>query len=125
MVAEDRVEGGGLRYTVKFTRRAERLLSYLPKHRQNTARDAALERLASEPRKQDTNRKLLKSNPEDNIPTEYWELRVGDLRNCYEVIDEPSTVYVIAVGLKFRERYRFGDEFVSSEDLVQWLSQDS
>jgi len=40
-----------------------------------------------------------------------WELRIGSLRVCYEVVsDEPDVVRILAVGQKKRNRILVGNQ---------------
>ena len=44
-------------------------------------------------------------------PVAPWELRIGKLRVYYDVADIPeSTVYIRAVGIKYRKRVIIGGE---------------
>jgi mRNA-degrading endonuclease RelE of RelBE toxin-antitoxin system len=43
-------------------------------------------------------------------PLASWELRIGDLRVCYDVTEEPQTVTVVAVGIKTGNRVIIGGE---------------
>jgi hypothetical protein len=46
-------------------------------------------------------------------PMAPWELRIGNLRVYYDVVDEPeATVHVRAIGVKERNRVRIGGEVV-------------
>ena len=45
-----------------------------------------------------------------------WELRIGNLRVYYAVAEESSTVVILAVGVKVRERVRIGGKDSSDED---------
>lgn len=52
------------------------------------------------------NRKPMRPNP-----VAPWELRIGKLRVYYDVADIPeSTVYIRAVGIKYRKRVIIGGE---------------
>ena len=93
-------------YTVEFAESVEDHLRAL------TARDrattlAAIERqLVHEPLKETRNRKPLRPNP-----VAPWELRVGELRVFYEVLDsDTGVVRVLAVGRKRRDTLMIGGE---------------
>jgi hypothetical protein len=46
-------------------------------------------------------------------PLAPWELRLGDLRVYYDVVEEPEQlVIVLAVGRKIRSQVQVGDEVV-------------
>lgn len=64
--------------------------------------------LTHEPLKETRNRKPLRPNP-----IAPWELRVGPLRVFYDVaVGPPSTVQVLAVGVKDRNVLRIGGQEV-------------
>ena len=93
-------------YTVEFAESVEDHLRAL------TARDrattlAAIERQqVHEPLKETRNRKPLRPNP-----VAPWELRVGELRVFYEVLDsDTGVVRVLAVGRKRRDTLMIGGE---------------
>jgi hypothetical protein len=44
-------------------------------------------------------------------PVAPWELRIGNLRVYYDVVEVPgSIVYIRAVGIKYRDRVMIGGE---------------
>lgn len=46
-------------------------------------------------------------------PVAPWELRIGTLRVYYDVQEEPEQVVKVrAVGVKYRNRLRIGDEVI-------------
>lgn len=46
-------------------------------------------------------------------PVAPWELRIGNLRVYYDVEEVPEeVVYILAVGLKERNRVRVGEEVI-------------
>lgn len=52
------------------------------------------------------NRKPMRDNP-----LAFWELRIGDFRVYYDVVEDPEqVVHIRAVGVKRRNRVRFGNE---------------
>jgi mRNA-degrading endonuclease RelE of RelBE toxin-antitoxin system len=70
--------------------------------------DAVDEQLVHEPTVETRNRKPMRPNP-----VAPWELRIGDLRVYYDVIDSPeAVVHVPAVGVKERDVVRIGGEVV-------------
>ncbi len=55
------------------------------------------------------NRKPMRPNP-----VAPWELRIGALRVYYDVEDEPEpVVYILAVGIKERNKVKIGKEVIS------------
>jgi mRNA-degrading endonuclease RelE of RelBE toxin-antitoxin system len=68
--------------------------------------DAVDEQLTHQPTVETRNRKPLRPNP-----IAPWELRIGDLRVCYDVEDDPeSIVHVRAIGVKQHNELRIGGE---------------
>jgi len=68
--------------------------------------DAISEQLVYQPTVETKNRKLMRENI---LAT--WELRVGQLRVYYDVIDEPEQlVSVEAIGVKMRNQVYFNGE---------------
>jgi len=62
--------------------------------------------LAHQPLIETRNRKPRRPNP-----LAPWELRIGNLRVYYDVVEVPeSIVYIRAVGIKYRNRVMIGDE---------------
>ena len=62
--------------------------------------------LAHQPLIETRNRKPMRPNP-----VAPWELRIGNLRVYYDVVEVPeSIVYIRAVGIKYRNRVMIGDE---------------
>lgn len=50
-------------------------------------------------------------------PLTPWELRVGDLRVCYDVEEEPgAVVYINAVGIKKRNQVRIAGDVTTCKD---------
>mgnify|MGYP001588091135 CR=1 FL=1 len=76
--------------------------------RQSTAvLDTVLRQLSHQPTTATRNRKLLRAN--DLAP---WELRIGDLRVYYEVMEPKRVVLIKGVGVKDRQRVTIGGEEV-------------
>ena len=70
--------------------------------------DAVDRQLAHEPYKETRNRKPMRPNP-----VAPWELRIGSLRVYYEAHEKPEpTVFILAIGVKERNRVRIGKDFV-------------
>ena len=69
--------------------------------------DAVEQQLTNQPTVQTKNRKRMRPNP---VAT--WELRVGKLRAYYDVLTDPATVVVVAVGIKDRSTLRIGGEVI-------------
>lgn len=66
--------------------------------------DSVEEQLAHQPQIETTHRKRMRPNP-----VAPWELRIGDLRVYYDIIDEAEpSVLVLAVGLKRRSAVWIG-----------------
>jgi hypothetical protein len=65
--------------------------------------DSVDEQLPHEPTIEPQNRKEMRPNPLAS-----WELRIGDLRVCYDVTEDPQTVAVVATGIKRGNRVFIG-----------------
>jgi hypothetical protein len=66
--------------------------------------DAVDEQLAHEPGVETRNRKPMRPNP-----ISPWELRIGDLREYYDIVVAPvKLVTILAVGIKDRNRVLIG-----------------
>jgi hypothetical protein len=64
--------------------------------------------LAVEPSVVTRNRRRMRANPLAG-----WELRIGDLRVYYDVLDDPEPlVQIVAVGIKERNNVRVGGEVI-------------
>ncbi len=71
-----------------------------------TVLDTVDEQLMFQPTVETRNRKPMRPNP-----LAPWELRIGDLRVYYDVMEEPEPMVLIrAVGLKERNRVRIAGE---------------
>ena len=55
--------------------------------------------LSHQPQRESRNQKLLRPNP-----LAPWELRVGNIRIFYEVIEDQSLVRILAIGCKIRDK---------------------
>ena len=70
--------------------------------------DSVERQLTYEPMVETRNRKPMRPNP-----VAPWELRIGNLRVYYDVEDDPEPkVYVLAIGVKMRNRVRIGGEII-------------
>jgi len=73
-----------------------------------TVLDSVDVQLTTQPTVETRNRKPMRPNP-----IAPWELRIGNLRVYYDVLEEPEKiVYILAVGLKKRNEVRIGKEVV-------------
>lgn len=83
-------------YAVVFADRVAAHLQWLRAHERAAVFAAIEKQLVHEPLMPTPRRKPLRPNPIGP-----WELRVGDLRIFYDVVDDPrATVQVLAVGRK-------------------------
>jgi len=81
-------------------------MRWLTARQQTIVLDAVDRQLLNQPNVETRNRKPMRPNP-----VAPWELRIGNLRVYYEVNNDPeSTVVVLAVGIKDRDRVRIGGE---------------
>lgn len=95
-------------YGIEFTDVADGHLSRLSARERKIVLDSLEEQLAYEPTKETRNRKHLRPNP-----LAPWELRLGDLRVYFDVVEKPRRVVTIqAVGIKDRGRVLIGGEEV-------------
>jgi len=95
-------------YRIGYSPEAETHLRALTAGQRSTVLDAVDERLAHEPAVETRNRKPMRPNP-----VAPWELRIGTLRVYYDVQEEPEQVVKVrAVGIKYRNRLRIGDEVI-------------
>jgi mRNA-degrading endonuclease RelE of RelBE toxin-antitoxin system len=96
-------------YEIEFAESVKAQLKNLSARERNLIFDAIEEQLVSEPLTPARNRKLLRPNP-----LAPWELRLGDLRIFYEVVDEePNLVRVLAIGKKEGNQLFIGGQEVS------------
>ena len=78
-------------------------LQALPAHDQSMLLDAIEQQLRHQPDHETRNRKPLRPNTLAG-----WELRVRDFRIFYDIVPDEITVYVIAIGIKERNRLLIG-----------------
>lgn len=100
-----------MRYRIEYTKETKGHLQALSARQRSILLDAVEAQLADQPAVQTRNRKRMRPNV---LAT--WELRVGNLRVYYEVIEgAPPTVVVRAVGVKERKQVRIGGRQVGDE----------
>ena len=101
-------------YSIEITRDALDHVRALPKKHRALVLQTVRTRLTHEPTTENRNRKLL------TLPAPfgaYWELRFGPhnrFRAFYTI--EGTTVLIVAIGVKHRERLRIGHEEVRSRE---------
>ena len=95
-----------MKYKVAFAETVVEHIRFLTAAERKRVLDAIERQLGREPLLETRNRKPLRPNP-----LAPWELRVGSLRVFYEVANEqPDTVRVLAIGKKYRQFLRIGDQ---------------
>ena len=95
-------------YRIEYSPDAEDHLRTLTARQQAIVLDAVDRQLVHRPTVETRNRKPMRPNP-----VAPWELRIGDLRVYYDVEEDPEpVVYVLAVGIKQRNRVRIGREVI-------------
>jgi mRNA-degrading endonuclease RelE of RelBE toxin-antitoxin system len=93
---------------IEFATAVEEHLQSLSARQRGLVFDGIEQHLAHQPALETRNRKPMRPNP---LAT--WELRLGDLRVYYRIVDEPKKiVQVAAVGVKKREQIWIGGEKV-------------
>ena len=96
-------------YKVEFAESVREHLQKLTAHQRVKVLDAIEKQLVHEPLTETRNRKLLRPNP-----LAPWELRIGNLRIFYEVApEEPTTVRILAIGIKKGNRLFIAGEEIS------------
>jgi mRNA-degrading endonuclease RelE of RelBE toxin-antitoxin system len=89
-----------LAYEIEFAPEVEKHLKVLTARQRTIVYDGIESQLTNQPFVETRNRKLMRPNP-----LAPWELRLGDLRVYYRVIEEPKKIVEIAaVGIKQREQ---------------------
>lgn len=86
-------------YEIRFEIGAKRDLAALPAYHRSILRDAIVDQLQYEPAVPTRHRKALDINP-----FAAWELRVGEWRILYDVMEDSATVIIVAVGRKVHDR---------------------
>jgi len=95
-----------LPYTIEYSPEAEGHLRALTARQRATVFDTVDEQLTYQPTVETRHRKPMRPNL-----LAPWELRMGDLRVYYDVMEEPEPMVLIrAVGLKERNRVRIAGE---------------
>jgi mRNA-degrading endonuclease RelE of RelBE toxin-antitoxin system len=95
-----------LPYRITYSAEARGHLRGLTARQRRIVLDTVDEQLLHQPRVRTRNRKPMEENP-----LAEWELRIGDLRVYYQVIEEPEPeVQIRAVGIKIRNRVYIGGE---------------
>ncbi len=101
-------------YRIDYSPAAEDHLRALTARQRAIVFDTIDEQLKDQPAVETRNRKPMRPNP-----LAPWELRIGDLRVYYDVqgaseVEEPSEsrVFILAVGIKDRNRLIIGGEEV-------------
>ena len=85
-----------MRFEIRYTPEAFDHLRSLSKAKQTMVLDSVDEQLQHQPNLETRKRKVLRPNP-----LAPWELRLGEVRVFYEVIETPTPVVMIkAVGVK-------------------------
>ena len=96
-------------YRIEYSPEVEDHLRWLTARQQRTVLDAVDTHLSYQPTVETRNRKPMRPNP-----LAPWELRIGVLRVYYDVEAEPDpVVFVLAVGVKTRNRVRIGGEVIA------------
>lgn len=90
-------------FEIEYTDDAWQHLAGLKAYERRIVVDAVDAQLLHQPMIETRRRKLLRPNP-----LAPWELRIGDLRVLYDVIDSDRKVVVIAVGKKRGDRLDIG-----------------
>ena len=90
-------------YTAKFGPDASNHLRSLRAYDRAIVMAAIAQHLPHEPNFETRHRKLLATNP-----LAQWELRVGDFRVLYDVIESVSEIRVVAIGRKQHDRLFIG-----------------
>jgi mRNA-degrading endonuclease RelE of RelBE toxin-antitoxin system len=87
-------------FEIDYTRDADLDLRFEGRMAEATIRRAARRYLLDQPSVPATNRKPMRPNPLGAV----WELRLGEWRVYYDVLDAARVVRILRVGRKVRER---------------------
>ena len=90
-------------YRIEYSREAIRHLRQLTARERSIVIDTVDQQLTHEPTVETQNRKEMLPNDLAS-----WELRIGDLRVYYEVLEAEQLVNVVAIGIKRRNRVFIG-----------------
>lgn len=97
-----------MQHRIEYSPDAEEHLHRLAARQRRIVMDGVDEQLVHEPTTETRNRKRMRPNP-----LAPWELRLGNLRVYYDVVEYPdSLVIVVAVGRKVRNQVFIGDEAI-------------
>ena len=95
-------------YTIEYSPDAEDHLRALTARQRTIVLDSVDEQLNNQPTVKTRNRKPMR--PDSRFP---WELRIGNLRVYYDVVEEfKPMVCVRAVGIKERDQVRIGRKVI-------------
>ena len=94
-------------YRIGFAPAVQAHLQQLSARQRATLFDQVNRQLANEPLTETRNRKRMRPNALAS-----WELRVGNLRVYYDIVEDKSEVLVLAVGIKTGNRVTIGGEAV-------------
>lgn len=96
-------------YRIEYSPETDAHLRALTARQRTLVFDAVDYQLAYQPLIETRNRKPMRPNP-----VAPWELRIGTLRVYYDVADTPEpTVFIRAVGIKYRNRVMIGGEEIA------------
>jgi len=97
-----------LPYEIEYSPETEDHLRALTARQRSIVLDSIDKQLKYQPTEETRNRRPMRPNP-----LAPWELRIGNLRVYYDVETEPElTVFILAVGIKERNRVHIGGEVV-------------
>ena len=101
-------------YKIEYSPEAEDHLRALTARQRAIVLDTVDRQLMREPLVETKNRKPMRPNPLAS-----WELRIGKLRVYYDIEEESEkVVYIIAIGVKERNRVCIGGEEVDLKRLI-------
>lgn len=93
-------------YRIEYSPASEEHLRVLSARQRSIVFDAVDEQLAHKPSAETRNRKPMRPNP-----LAPWELRIGELRVYYDIVESPERVVtVLAVGVKVRNQVLIGGQ---------------
>ena len=93
-----------LAYRIEYSPATDEHLRVLTARQRAIVFDAVDDQLAHEPAVETRNRKPMRPNP-----LAPWELRIGELRVYYEIVEDPEDVVtIVAIGVKERDRVLIG-----------------
>ena len=91
-------------YRIEYSPATDEHLRVLTARQRTMVFDGVDDQLAHEPAVETRNRKPMRPNP-----LAPWELRIGELRVYYEIVEDPEQVVtIVAVGVKDRNRVLIG-----------------